>query len=402
MPNNQCTYLQNAIAILPSGGSKNIRVTSCCRIQQADHINRDVEQSSKIQHLLDYNTQNSASRNYEQLKNTECIKCYKEEQHWKVDCASLRLRSRDWFIPTKPAELNHLDISFSNFCNHACRYCGPNESTLWLQDFDQAQVHGDDLSSIDPKEQWDYKTGISNTINAEKRILEMVKSTDVSKLQSIYIKGGEPFITRVLDDFFDHIIAGGNASNIKLLFSTNGSVFPKKSTLDRLLKFKSIELRISFDAVGELGEYIRHGMDWQKLCDNIKAWQLIDKQHTTIIDLYAYATMNIYCINTMIEFQTWCQSQGLKIKGGRVFGQTFDYRTVLPTKYVETLYNRYQVLEPGELKHIIVTDLESELENHSYNPVELEKFKKITELLDKFRNQQFQLVNPELHSWLYA
>lgn len=404
-----CDYFQNAVAVEPDY-QNNIKVKSCCR-QHINHESAKFMQSinanyseSAIQNLLDHNIKNVATRNYNQLKQTECVKCFQNEQAWprRAD-ASQRLRASQIFTKTVPGELNHIDISFSKFCNHACRYCGPDLSSLWAKDFDQAKLENyKGLETIDNRysTKHNYQQELVNTINIEKQMLSMIKRTDISKLNTIFIKGGEPFIVRVLDDFLDYIIENANAENIHIMFNTNGSVFPKQSTLNKIMKFKSVELRLSVEAVGSLAEYIRHGMNWQLFTSNIQKWKELDKQHNKI-SLWIAGTVNIYSINKLAEFQKWYMDQNIKIRTGMVYFGFTDFRKLLTTSQIDILYNRYQTLHNDDLKTLIMQYLTLQQQRSEYSHDAVQEFKNITNWLDKTRNQNLKTVNYELYQWLY-
>ena len=76
---------------------------------------------------------------------SNCAGCYKQEKHRKKDFSSIssRLYYAKEITPKVPSELfekaenfklKHVDLRWTNKCNQACVYCGPEYSSRWEQE----------------------------------------------------------------------------------------------------------------------------------------------------------------------------------------------------------------------------------------------------------------------------
>ena len=59
----------------------------------------------------------------------------------------------DGTIDTKEFPLNYFDLRFGNLCNLKCRSCGPNDSSLWYEDYFNLSK---DKDKTKPKYMWFY------------------------------------------------------------------------------------------------------------------------------------------------------------------------------------------------------------------------------------------------------
>jgi hypothetical protein len=90
----------------------------------------------------------------------------------------------------------------------------------------------------------------------------------VSKLEYLYVTGGEPFIIKPLWEFINYLVEKDYAKNIVFWCNTNTSQFTEHQ-LFLLKQFKRVELNLSIDAYGELNEYLRTSSNWNDIENNI-------------------------------------------------------------------------------------------------------------------------------------
>jgi pyruvate-formate lyase-activating enzyme len=88
------------------------------------------------------------------------------------------------------------------------------------------------------------------------------------RLKRIYVVGGEPFIQPAHDEMLDRLIAAGLAGDIELEYDTNLMAINNK-ILERLSKFKKINLAVSLDDIEKRYELIRFPSKWEKLNENL-------------------------------------------------------------------------------------------------------------------------------------
>jgi MoaA/NifB/PqqE/SkfB family radical SAM enzyme len=411
---NHCHYFNNAICIEPDT-TEAFSYKPCCNFKshllEGSHTKYFKVSTNEINSATKYWDEQRLDKtfNYANLKETACLKCYRDDQVEDLEKAPSQLAMRKTvaqkFTPTKPGELNFLDISFSSFCNLACRYCTPSVSSSWVKTLQDAYQQNIDLSEAIASDliqsEMDHKAELKQTIKQEKKILEDLKKLDLSHLQEVYIKGGEPMMARVLEEFLDLLIAQGCESTVSLCFNTNGGVFPKLSLLQKILRFKKVILRISIDAAGDLGGYIRQNLEWKMLEENLKKWKDATKEKNNL-EVKIQITTNIYSVNKLIDIDKWAHKNNLDIIPGQIFGPPiWNFHKVLPVKYYDLLSERYnnKLHNPwlDNWQKLAIDKSRSEFDIKI-----LEKFKRVNNKLDTVYQDSFEKHNPEMYHWLYS
>ena len=153
--------------------------------------------------------------------------------------------------------MGYMDIRVSNICNFRCRTCGPELSSAWYED--HSKLYGQPPEN--PK--------MMNIANNEKfwNDLQPLLLT----VEEACWAGGEPIITeehyKILDFWIEN-----KMKDVRLRYTTNFSnlYFKKKSILDYWNSFNDVRIAASLDAMGDRGELIRAGMEWDVIEENRK------------------------------------------------------------------------------------------------------------------------------------
>lgn len=160
------------------------------------------------------------------------------------------------------------DYRFSNLCNFKCRMCGEMLSSSW-----ESEKRINNLWS--PKNQafmiHDVKDKMSKfqTTVAEPEFKDAVTRGIV---EECYWVGGEPLMYDIHWWALDEMTKNGSAQNCYLRYNTNLSRINYKGAnlFDYLPKFKNWMICASIDGTGDIVEYIRTGINWEKWLENFK------------------------------------------------------------------------------------------------------------------------------------
>lgn len=151
-----------------------------------------------------------------------------------------------------------IDFRFSNLCNLKCRTCGPELSSAWAPDHEK-------LYNI-PKGE---RPGL---IRPERELATMLKELEplIDDLEEVYFAGGEPLLMEEHYYILDRLIDKGK-TDVQLRYNTNFTKFKYKgrSILEYWKKFKNVHIDASLDGYGPQGEYLRKGLVWSKVEQNI-------------------------------------------------------------------------------------------------------------------------------------
>lgn len=169
--------------------------------------------------------------------------------------------------------LTQLDLRWSNTCNYACVYCGPELSSTWAAELGFRYINQDRENFLALKEYvW----------------------ANLSNLREVYLAGGEPLLIKENAELLDQLCQ--HNPNCLIRITTNLSRLDTE-VYQQIQKFKNVQWEISVESTGNQFEYIRYPGSWTKFEHNVK--QLIQQWPSNQIGL----TMNYFLLtaNTIVE-----------------------------------------------------------------------------------------------------
>ena len=162
-----------------------------------------------------------------------------------------------------------LEVWFTNTCNMACVYCGPQYSSIWEQ---ENRKFNKDLSGLNLLAPHVKNANYNKMVE---QLWQWLAEQDRYKtLQRYHVLGGEPFLLKELDASIDF---WNNHGNPDLVFSIISNLnIPHERFQKYIKKFErlvlsnkiwKLQLTASLDGWGPEQEYVRYGLDlslWQK------------------------------------------------------------------------------------------------------------------------------------------
>lgn len=143
-------------------------------------------------------------------------------------------------------DLHKIDIRWSNVCNHACVYCGPDYSSKWATEL---------------------KIKVAEPTPERVQELKKLVFDNAHQLKHVYLAGGEPLLMKENLELLEILQEKNPSVNIRVntnLSKTGTRVFEK------ICEFKNVHWTVSLDTIEEQFEYIRYGGVWQDFLDNLK------------------------------------------------------------------------------------------------------------------------------------
>jgi len=335
-------------------------------------------------------------------KISSCKRCYHLEDTGDISYRQ-RINKEHWdkinYIDStdKDGNLNimnlHLwDIRISNFCNFKCRSCGFGLSSSWYSD---AVALG----------QTPEKALIN--INDKSSFMDMLEP-HYDCVDEIYFAGGEPLMMPEHYQILDKLIELGR-TDVNIRYSTNFSKmsFKGKHIFEYWEKFPNLELYISIDGVGKIGEYVRKGYDDKVFEQNVSDYKNSGIQHTDYAYAITYGALNyLHLFDMVLDFIKRDFIDKELDKGTRtLFFSPIDYpphydSAFLPNKFKVKFKERLEGFESElrktEVSNRVIEDLISKLNtvyrrsvSKDYNHKEMSECKSITDRLDKIRKEKF-------------
>jgi len=293
-------------------------------------------------------------------KPSSCSGCWDaEEQGIKS------VRQTDNRIKSK--NLSTISVSLSNKCNFKCRMCNPEDSSAWALDTKACDI-------LD----WHDVPTDTNTSTVDWII-------EVAKKQNLHLRvmGGEPLITDEFLYLLEEIDKYNLYDNVYLILTTNLSVLSYRGVnyLQYFEKFPKLDIYASFDGVGRVGEYIRHGFNFNKFDKNI---QKASKYITHLC-----VTIQMYNLFDMPNIFAYADRYKLKVN--------FNFLVTPSFLRIEnlSLKDKKAVLKHYKDNNFSNTELESMLSTTTTLD-EKDKFLQYTKDLDSIWSKDFLQSIPEL------
>ena len=188
-----------------------------------------------------------------------CEFCFDKEE---AGVRSFRQKAlRGTFGTNEPFEDTHiraLDLRLGSTCNLACIMCTSYSSVQLYKKLPEiAKQYGwDDYRLKDIQTRHDPST--MDWADHESSWQNIFSGID-SRLQHVYMAGGEPFYVKNFEDVLHNMM--GYAPLARYVINTNGTRLLKPKDIQRFKQY-NLELRISIDGLGKVDEYVRHGTVW--------------------------------------------------------------------------------------------------------------------------------------------
>jgi MoaA/NifB/PqqE/SkfB family radical SAM enzyme len=235
-----------------------------------------------------------------------CRKCWNEERGGRtskrmhtLDRLKHTLPDQEWTLDSKP--LMFLDLKLGNICNLKCRICGSwsssqfaAEEIAWAPREEQKQTYAYQMlrAGAWPRENTQFWNQIDLVL------------TDIRYIE---FTGGEPFMIQEHFDMLRGIVDRGLAHQVEIHYNTNGTHFPEHA-IEIWQHFKTVEIAISIDDIGERFEYQRTNAVWSEVEENVAKFHVLRSKNSNI-RLQCCSTVNIFNVRYINQLAHWISSQ---------------------------------------------------------------------------------------------
>ena len=160
------------------------------------------------------------------------------------------------------------DYRFNNLCNFKCRMCGDMLSSSWEAESRKEKSWNEDSQPWMASPLREQIKKFQDTQVVE----EFTNAVETKTIKEIYWCGGEPLMWEIHWTAMQRIIELGFAKEVYVRYNTNLSRTSLKGIklFDLLPQFQDWQVCSSLDGTGEVGEYIRDGLDYKQWLTNFK------------------------------------------------------------------------------------------------------------------------------------
>lgn len=376
----KCNILQSHLAQIDSGGT----VRPCClfKMKSKNDERYNLKNLESFDNILNSKKWVEYRGRMQSEKMPECQACWVREET-NNDSKRIHYNTRVSIKETLPHTLQTLEIALDTTCNMMCRICQPSQSSKWAS----ATKVIDKLNNLHNNKNSRYNIATVDT-STKDHLLRVIVNSDLTKLSRIRINGGEPFYSKNLLPVLQKIDTDAGLENVQLEFNTNGSIFPKKETLDLLLKAKKLTLEFSIDAVGKLAEVTRYGGSWENIEQTIKKWKMTFPNAVFSV----HSVISLLNLSQLNELRKWTDEIGIEWNWYFLLGPRHLSVYQLPKKYKQELFDHMEDFpQITKLYKELMIDGPEHIKNH-YG-----MFLTFTKTLDAYHNNSFESVNPETY-----
>ena len=324
-----------------------------------------------------------------------CWRCYKKDQQ---DVRSLRTKSANYLTQTTEVSLEYLEIESGRFCNLKCRSCSP-----WVS----SGFHNEIKSSLDMQEHWKLEPDdtLLDPRNQLNKAIQHISKEQSAELKKLKVTGGEPMLSEYFLNYVQNLSEWGFSKNIHLEVFTNSSFLPKQKFLDALKTFKTVELVMSIDAIGdEKCSFLRSGTDWQTMEKVVKYWHSFSQQNKNI-ELGVSTTLSIFNVLYLKELVDWIQQNinvnfpSISYVNSPKYMSISSLSVVVRRDIAKALKDAWDVdtIKNARVKQM-VTDVIHFVENNPYKHTEKAKIMEVNKMFDTVRNENWKIIFPELYT----
>ena len=160
------------------------------------------------------------------------------------------------------------DYRFNNLCNFKCRMCGDMLSSSWEAETRKNKTWTKESQPWMASPLREQITHFQDT----QVVQEFVDAVETKTIKEIYWCGGEPLMWDMHWKAMQRIIELGFAKEVYVRYNTNLSRTSLKGIklFDLLPEFQDWQICSSLDGTGEVGEYIRDGLNYEQWLRNFK------------------------------------------------------------------------------------------------------------------------------------
>ena len=359
-----CPMIHNGLNVNLKAGSK-LAYNQCCL-------------SSTPLTIVDDNVINWSDKTFVKNRQTNNINqwlsgCWQCETLEKVGIKSFRKSMIEKFgTEQNLSGPQRIDLLFDRSCNLACRTCDSHSSTFWAK-----HLKENNLIDIEPPQ----------TDNVA-RIHSILKNLNLENLEMVQFCGGETLLGNTYwhtAELLSALVPNAK-TQLELGFQTNGTQSIDPKWFEVIDKFKLVKLIISIDGVSDKFEYLRWPASWNQTIDNILNLKETLPSNVMFFVQECTSCLNLYYYN---EVGNWVKNNFSTNREGDITNHNtqlavHDYLDAknITEEYVTAISN-------SPMSTIIDS-------NWKENPDRIKQFIEQTEKFDRFRQQDWKKVFPEV------
>ena len=324
--------------------------------------------------------------NVEDNSNSFSDRVFKSTEPWSLKDFD-KIKDSYWRDDFNP---RYVEVSFSNTCNFACAYCGPQYSSKWVEEIEKfggypTEHKFNSIDAIKERNQMPYK---HNEHNPYVDAFWEWWPDLYPDLHTFRMTGGEPLLSKDVFKVLEYIQDNYEKNpNISLAINSNLGV-PDK-LIDKFIdiaedlcnnnKVKELIIFTSVEATGKQAEYSRYGLQYEKFWNNVE--KILTKLPKVTINIMAtFNALSVFSYGNLID-------KVFDIKRKYANGERYWTSAIqLDTAYLRWPTHLSVKILTEEQKQLIYACAEKALyygikeftkDNYGFSNVEIQKIKRL-------------------------
>ena len=206
---------------------------------------------------------------------------------------------------------SYVEVNFNHACNLSCSYCSPQFSSTWQAEVDKSGGYPTLPIHNDPS----HFTGRNRPIPAREENPYVEAFWQwwpelYPELEHFRMTGGEPLMDKNTYRVFDYVLANPSPKlhmNVTSNFSVEPALFEKY--LDYVKQMTANEPKylehfmqfVSLDAMFERAEYGRHGMNFERVWENVNRFLAEVPNRSSLTFIITMNTLNVTGLHELIN-----------------------------------------------------------------------------------------------------
>jgi sulfatase maturation enzyme AslB (radical SAM superfamily) len=272
-----------------------------------------------------------------------CSECYKMEQHGKISGRQRQLLkvgiqidnftkttlSSPWFNQFNNTSDKLLpqdwQIDLGNFCNSACVFCDPTNSSRLAGEFKKLKI----INKL-PTDSW-----CNDPAKLDSFVATLKKSPVLKYLHFI---GGETLITPAFKTILQALIDNELNKVVTIGFTTNLTVWDDE-ICNMLTKFQEVNLGLSIECFTILNDYVR----WPSKIDTVtrltESWLKLAQQHKWLVQFRT--TPTILTVGKLLTVHDYAWQNNISVESCNFLEKPDFLRiSVLPMQYRQPIIDQ--------------------------------------------------------------
>ena len=180
-------------------------------------------------------------------------------------------------------------IDLGNYCNGACVFCGPENSSSLATEFKKIGL----IEQIPPSAWCDDPSLLEQFVN------DLVQSPN---LHYLHFLGGETVITPGFKKILAALVNSGLAKQITIGFTTNLTVW-SDSVVELLTQFQQVNLGMSIETLTSVNDYVRYPSQIGLVKQTLDRWVQLGQQQNWLMQLRITPTcLSVHELHTVYDY----------------------------------------------------------------------------------------------------